>query len=152
MSSTGKEKKRRLSFQEIKRQTTFFYRHRIFTFDSNRLASGNNYTRMSEAIAVPVPTTPTSPNGATKFQGEGLVFKAKLIGMEDLPVDRDEKACLESMFKLKAVAKARGEHKQRIQMNLTMSSVKVTDETTKVEEKRTRKSFSSFVRFDVSRR
>ena len=98
---------------------------------------------MSEVITVPVPTTPTSPNGVMKFQGEGLAFKAKLIGMEDLSVDRDEKVCLESMFKLKAVAKARGEHKQRIQMNLTMSSVKLTDETTKVDKQ---KRFFFFIR------
>ena len=52
--------------------------------------------------------------------------------MEDLPIDRDEKVCLEAMFKLKAVVRARGEHKQRIQLNLTMSAVKVIDDTTKV--------------------
>lgn len=52
--------------------------------------------------------------------------------MEDLNVDRDEKVCLDSMFKLKAVVKARGEHKQRIQLNLTISGVKLTDDTTKV--------------------
>ena len=69
---------------------------------------------------------------AKKFEGDGLPFKGKLIGMEDLSVDRDEKICLDSMFKLKAVVKARGEHKQRIQLNLTMNAVKVTDDTTKV--------------------
>ena len=56
--------------------------------------------------------------------------------MEDLSVDRDEKICLDSMFKLKAVVKARGEHKQRIQLNLTMSAVKVIDDTTKVRARR----------------
>ena len=40
------------------------------------------------------------------------------------------------MFKLKAVATARGEHKQRIQLNLTASGVKVYDDTSKVEGKR----------------
>lgn len=63
------------------------------------------------------------------------MFKGKIIGTEDIQIDRDEKICLDSMFKLKAVAKARGEHKQRIQINLTMSAVKIHDEITKVREK-----------------
>jgi hypothetical protein len=106
---------------------------------------------MSETPATPPPSAPSSPtkedevkkavttsNGlnAKKFDGDGLVFKAKLIGMEDLTIDRDEKLCLDSMFKLKAVVRARGEHKQKIQLNLTMSAVKVFDEITKVIPKK----------------
>jgi len=106
---------------------------------------------MSETPATPPPSSaPSSPtkedevkkavttsNGlnAKKFDGDGQVFKAKLIGMEDLSIDRDEKLCLDSMFKLKAVVRARGEHKQKIQLNLTMSAVKVFDEITKVIRK-----------------
>jgi disabled homolog 1 len=71
-------------------------------------------------------------NKNKRFEGEGMAFKAKLIGMEDLTADRDEKICLDSMFKLKAVVRARGEHKQRVQLNLTMNAVKVVDETSKV--------------------
>ena len=77
---------------------------------------------------------PAIPSGQ-KFVGEGVSFKGKLIGMEDLTIDRDEKICLESMFKLKAVVRARGEHKQRVQINLTTNAVKVTDDTTKVLKK-----------------
>ena len=103
---------------------------------------------MAEVVAVPVPV-PASPvkedatkkpaplTGAKKYEGDGVPFRAKLIGMEDLNVDRDEKVCLDSMFKLKAVVRARGEHKQRIQLNLTMSSVKVTDDTSKVGSRET---------------
>jgi disabled family protein 2 len=80
-----------------------------------------------------VATTPTTTtSNAKKFEGDGVVFKAKLIGMEDLSIDRDEKICLDSMFKLKAVVRARGEHKQKIQINLTMSAVKIIDDITKV--------------------
>ncbi|CAF1246431.1 unnamed protein product [Rotaria sordida] len=78
-------------------------------------------------------TTTTNGSNAKKFEGEGLPFKAKLIGMEDLSIDRDEKICLDSMFKLKAVVRARGEHKQKVQLTLTMSAVKVIDETTKAQ-------------------
>lgn len=74
------------------------------------------------------------PLNGKKFEGDGMFFKGKLIGMEDLSVDRNEKVCLDSMFKLKAVVKARGEHKQRIQIQLATSGVKIIDEITKVDE------------------
>lgn len=81
-------------------------------------------------------TTPvaTEPLNGKKFEGDGLFFKGKLIGMEDLSIDRNEKVCLDSMFKLKAVVRARGEHKQRIQIQLTTTGVKIIDEITKVKE------------------
>ncbi|CAF3377780.1 unnamed protein product [Rotaria socialis] len=77
----------------------------------------------------------TTANGSKgkKFEGDGLPFKGKLIGMEDLSIDRNEKICLDSMFKLKAVVSARGEHKQKVQMNLTTSAVKIIDDATKVQ-------------------
>ncbi|CAF1347310.1 unnamed protein product [Adineta ricciae] len=100
---------------------------------------------MSEPAVTTPPASPTPKDdevkkaattaaaNTKKFEGDGLPFRAKLIGMEDLTVDRDEKICLDSMFKLKAVVRARGEHKQRIQLNLTMTTVKITDETTKAQ-------------------
>ncbi|CAF3398186.1 unnamed protein product [Rotaria socialis] len=51
--------------------------------------------------------------------------------MEYLSIDRDEKMCLESMFKLKACVRARGEHKQKIKLNLTMGGIKLIDDNTK---------------------
>jgi disabled family protein 2 len=84
-------------------------------------------------VPSPVPSPePSTKSNNKKFEGEGISFKGKLIGMEDLSIDRDEKICLDSMFKLKAVVRARGEHKQKIQLNLTMSAVKIIDEHTKV--------------------
>jgi hypothetical protein len=53
--------------------------------------------------------------------------------MEDLSLDRDEKLCLDSMFKLKAAVIARGEHKQKIQLNLTLNGIRVYDDATKVK-------------------
>ena len=80
------------------------------------------------------PPVVNEPLNGKKFEGDGMFFKGKLIGMEDLSVDRNEKVCLDSMFKLKAVVKARGEHKQRIQMQLATNGVKIIDEITKVEK------------------
>jgi hypothetical protein len=88
---------------------------------------------MSETPVTPaLPASPSNNVKPKKFEGDGVVFKGKLIGMEDLSIDRDEKICLDSMFKLKAVVRARGDHKQKIQLNLTMSAVKIIDDTTKV--------------------
>ncbi len=55
-----------------------------------------------------------------------------IIGVDELAVDRDEKVCLDSMFKLKAIARAKGKAKQRIQLNFTIAAVKLIDEVTKV--------------------
>ncbi|CAF1284152.1 unnamed protein product [Adineta ricciae] len=114
-------------------------------FSTHTLSSITSYTKMSEPAVTTPPASPTPKDdevkkaattaaaNTKKFEGDGLPFRAKLIGMEDLTVDRDEKICLDSMFKLKAVVRARGEHKQRIQLNLTMTTVKITDETTKAQ-------------------
>jgi len=52
--------------------------------------------------------------------------------MEDIPVDCDERVCLDSMLRLKTGVLVRGEHKQKIQLNLSLGGVKVIDESTKV--------------------
>jgi hypothetical protein len=52
--------------------------------------------------------------------------------VDELAVDRDEKVCLDSMFKLKAIVRAKGKAKQRIQLNFTIAAVKLIDEVTKV--------------------
>ncbi|CAF4936298.1 unnamed protein product, partial [Rotaria sp. Silwood1] len=78
-------------------------------------------------------TTLSNSLKGKKFEGDGLRFKGKLIGTEDLSVDRDEKLCLDSMLKLKAAVRTRGEHKQRIQLKLTMIAVKIIDDATKKE-------------------
>ena len=89
-------------------------------------------TSPSKENAIKTSTTKANDTNAKKFEGDGLSFKGKLIGIEDLTVDRDEKICLDAMFKLKAVTRARGEHKQKLQLNLTMSAVKIINDTTKV--------------------
>lgn len=36
-----------------------------------------------------------------RFQGDGVRYKAKLIGMDDVPEARGDKMCQDSMMKLK---------------------------------------------------
>jgi hypothetical protein len=53
-------------------------------------------------------------------------------GIEDLSVDRDDKLCIDALFRLKNGVRVRGEHKQKIQLYLALDGVKVIDESTKV--------------------
>uniref|UniRef100_A0A3B3C8L6 PID domain-containing protein n=1 Tax=Oryzias melastigma TaxID=30732 RepID=A0A3B3C8L6_ORYME len=98
-------------------------------------------------------TPPTSPSTATsrvpfkrekkkipektdeyllsRFQGDGVRYKAKLIGIDDVPEARGDKMCQDSMMKLKGMAvaaRSQGKHKQRIWVNISMSGIKIVDE------------------------
>jgi hypothetical protein len=55
--------------------------------------------------------------------------------MEDVSADRDENMCLDSLIRLKSSVRARGEHKQKVQLNLAISGIQVIDEYTKVQRK-----------------
>ncbi|XP_070563677.1 disabled homolog 1-like isoform X2 [Ptychodera flava] len=63
-----------------------------------------------------------------RFKGEGVLFKAKLIGIESVSEARGDRMCQESMHRLKAQAKSSGEHKQRITLSITLSGIKIIDE------------------------
>ncbi|XP_005929834.1 disabled homolog 2 isoform X2 [Haplochromis burtoni] len=66
-----------------------------------------------------------------RFQGDGVRYKAKLIGIDDVPEARGDKMCQDSMMKLKgmaAAARSQGKHKQRIWVNISMSGIKIIDE------------------------
>ncbi|KAG8010548.1 Disabled-like protein 2 [Nibea albiflora] len=66
-----------------------------------------------------------------RFQGDGVRYKAKLIGIDDVPEARGDKMCQDSMMKLKGMAvaaRSQGKHKQRIWINISMSGIKIIDE------------------------
>ncbi|XP_078484720.1 disabled homolog 1-like [Ciona intestinalis] len=56
----------------------------------------------------------TTPDPGDRFRGNGSSFKAKLIGVDDVPDSRGDQMCQESILKLKAVVKASGQHKTKI--------------------------------------
>uniref|UniRef100_A0A8C6UCE0 PID domain-containing protein n=1 Tax=Neogobius melanostomus TaxID=47308 RepID=A0A8C6UCE0_9GOBI len=96
------------------------------------------------------PTTPTTPAKApfkkekkkvipektddyllARFQGDGVRYKAKLIGIDDVPEARGDKMSQDSMMKLKGMAvaaRSQGKHKQRIWVNISMTGIKIIDE------------------------
>ncbi|XP_064625514.1 disabled homolog 2-like isoform X2 [Lineus longissimus] len=63
-----------------------------------------------------------------RFHGDGVLFKAKLIGTEDVPEARGDKICQEAMTKLKAALKSQGGHKQRLNIYVSLDGMKIYDE------------------------
>lgn len=82
---------------------------------------------------------PSSTRGAviapsyttSRFQGDGVRYKAKLIGTDTVPDVQGEKWCYESMMKLKGLeeaARKQGKHKQRVWLKISYSGLKIVDE------------------------
>ncbi|KAM9446543.1 disabled homolog 2 isoform 1-T2 [Clarias gariepinus] len=68
-----------------------------------------------------------------RFKGEGVRYKAKLIGVDDVPEARGDKMSQDSMMKLKgkaAAARSQGKHKQRVWVNISLSGITITEEKT----------------------
>ncbi|XP_022048194.2 disabled homolog 1-like [Acanthochromis polyacanthus] len=84
---------------------------------------------------------PSSTRGAiiapsyitSRFHGDGVRYKAKLIGMDTVPDVQGEKMCYESMMKLKGLeeaARKQGKHKQRVLLKISYGGLKIVDEKT----------------------
>ncbi|XP_010794103.1 disabled homolog 2 isoform X4 [Notothenia coriiceps] len=120
-------------------------------------------------------TPPTSPSTATskvpfkkdkkkapektddyllgRFQGDGVRYKAKLIGVDDVSEARGDKMSQDSMMKLKGMAvaaRSQGKHKQRIWVNISMSGIKIIDEKSGVIEHEHMVNRISFIARDVT--
>nr|XP_048705837.1 disabled homolog 2 isoform X4 [Caretta caretta] len=68
-----------------------------------------------------------------RFKGDGVRYKAKLIGIDDVPEARGDKMSQDSMMKLKGMAvaaRSQGQHKQKIWVNISLSGIKIIDEKT----------------------
>uniref|UniRef100_F6UMA7 PID domain-containing protein n=1 Tax=Ciona intestinalis TaxID=7719 RepID=F6UMA7_CIOIN len=75
----------------------------------------------------------TTPDPGDRFRGNGSSFKAKLIGVDDVPDSRGDQMCQESILKLKsmsAVVKASGQHKTKIIVNVSLAGLKIIDIST----------------------
>ncbi|XP_073333560.1 disabled homolog 2 isoform X3 [Pagrus major] len=88
-----------------------------------------------------------------RFQGDGVRYKAKLIGVDDVPEARGDKMCQDSMMKLKGMAvaaRSQGKHKQRIWINISLSGIKIIDERSGVIEHEHVVNKISFIARDVT--
>ncbi|XP_030063220.1 disabled homolog 1 isoform X7 [Microcaecilia unicolor] len=70
-----------------------------------------------------------------RFKGDGVRYKAKLIGIDEVSAARGDKLCQDSMMKLKgtaAAARSKGEHKQKVFLTISFGGIKIFDEKTGV--------------------
>ncbi|XP_026521462.1 disabled homolog 1 isoform X3 [Pseudonaja textilis] len=68
-----------------------------------------------------------------RFKGDGVRYKAKLIGIDEVSAARGDKLCQDSMMKLKgivAASRSKGEHKQKIFLTISFGGIKIFDEKT----------------------
>ncbi|XP_055686772.1 protein disabled isoform X3 [Lutzomyia longipalpis] len=76
----------------------------------------------------------TSPckyrNDPGRFFGDGVSFKAKLIGILEVGEARGDRMCQEALQDLKMAIRAAGEHKQRITIHVTIDGLRLRDEKT----------------------
>ncbi|XP_073777134.1 DAB adaptor protein 1b isoform X3 [Danio rerio] len=66
-----------------------------------------------------------------RYRGDGIRYKAKLIGIDDVTATRGDKLCQDSMMKLKGIAasaRSKGKHKQRIFLTVSFGGIKIYDE------------------------
>uniref|UniRef100_A0A8C4T8B1 DAB adaptor protein 1a n=1 Tax=Erpetoichthys calabaricus TaxID=27687 RepID=A0A8C4T8B1_ERPCA len=70
-----------------------------------------------------------------RFKEDGIRYKAKLIGIEEVTAARGDKLCQDAMIQLKgiaAAARSKGEHKQKIFLTVSFGGIKIFDEKTGV--------------------
>ncbi|XP_064187572.1 disabled homolog 1-like [Anguilla rostrata] len=92
--------------------------------------------RSIKKVSVPV-TEKTAEHLASRFQGDGVRYKAKLIGQDEVTGPQGDKMCLDSMMKLKgweAAGRRQGQHKQRVWLKVSTTGVRIVDERTGVVE------------------
>uniref|UniRef100_A0A8C7DZA7 DAB adaptor protein 2 n=1 Tax=Naja naja TaxID=35670 RepID=A0A8C7DZA7_NAJNA len=88
-----------------------------------------------------------------RFQGDGVKYKAKLIGVDDVPEARGDKMSQDSMMKLKGMAvaaRSQGQHKQKVWVNISLAGIKIMDEKTGVIEHEHPVNKISFIARDVT--
>ncbi|KAG7205626.1 hypothetical protein KM043_007589 [Ampulex compressa] len=69
-------------------------------------------------------------NEPTRFLGEGVSFKAKLIGILEVSEARGDRMCQAALADLKMAIRAAGEHKQRIAVQVSIDGLRLKEEKT----------------------
>ncbi|XP_078479428.1 disabled homolog 1-like isoform X1 [Lampetra planeri] len=88
-----------------------------------------------------------------RFKGDGVRYRAKMIGVDSVAAARGDRMCQDSMIKLKgmaAVARAHGQHKQRVIVSVSFSGIRIYDERCGVLQHEHPVHKVSFIARDVS--
>lgn len=128
---------------------------------SNEVETSTSNGQPDQQAAPKAPSKKEKKKGSEKtdeyllarFKGDGVKYKAKLIGIDDVPDARGDKMSQDSMMKLKGMAAAgrsQGQHKQRIWVNISLSGIKIIDEKTGVIEHEHPVNKISFIARDVT--
>ncbi|GFY59797.1 protein disabled [Trichonephila inaurata madagascariensis] len=89
-------------------------------------------------------------NSPSKYEGDGVIFKAKLIGFESVPDARGDKMCQDAMQRLKSNVKNIGPHKKKINICVSLQGIKIKDEKTGAVMYHHPVSLISFISQDIS--
>lgn len=73
-------------------------------------------------------------NEPARFFGDGVIFKAKLIGILEVGEARGDRMCQEALQDLKIAIRAAGEHKQKITIHVTIEGLRLRDEKSGVSK------------------
>ncbi|XP_039275978.1 protein disabled [Nilaparvata lugens] len=65
-----------------------------------------------------------------RFLGEGVCYRAKLIGILEVGDARGDRMCQEALADLKMAIRAAGEHKQRITIHIAIDGLRLRDDKT----------------------
>ncbi|XP_058164233.1 disabled homolog 2 [Dasypus novemcinctus] len=128
---------------------------------SNEVETSANNGQPDQQAAPKAPSKKEKKKGPEKtdeyllarFKGDGVKYKAKLIGIDDVPDARGDKMSQDSMMKLKgmaAAARSQGQHKQKLWVNISLSGIKLIDEKTGVIEHEHPVNKISFIARDVT--
>ncbi|CAL1591819.1 unnamed protein product [Knipowitschia caucasica] len=89
-----------------------------------------------DSTPAPASTTSAAPGPGSRFQGDGVRYKAKLIGIDHVTSGDAGKSCVDSMMKLKgfeAAFRKQGRHKQRVWLKIFSGGLRILDEKTAAE-------------------
>nr|XP_018907562.1 PREDICTED: protein disabled isoform X1 [Bemisia tabaci] len=85
----------------------------------------NSFRTLSSTPRRPIEKDKNEPS---RFLGEGVSYKAKLIGILEVGEARGDRMCQEALADLKMAIRAAGEHKQRITINIAIDGLRLRDE------------------------
>ncbi len=86
-------------------------------------------TNENSALEEKLDDNPNVKNDQQRFS-EGILFRGKLFGVEDVKKETGDEVCQESMVKLKAVLAAKKESKQRVCIKINLEGIEIVDEKT----------------------